>query len=135
MTIRKAVQKDLPLLLSHDRHIAADEIRLVVSLGRMLVLEEKEHIVGWLRWNLFWDNTPFMNMLYFLEEERGKGFGRQLVAHWEALMKAAGYSLVMTSTQSDETAQHFYRKLGYVDSGALLLKEEPLEIILTKELR
>ena len=134
MTIRKASQKDLPFLLSHDRHIAADEIRSVVSLGRMLVLEE-EHIIGWLRWNLFWDNTPFMNMLYFLEGERGKGFGRQLVSHWEALMKAAGYALVMTSTQSDETAQHFYRRLGYVDSGALLLKDEPLEIILTKVLR
>ena len=76
-----------------------------------------------------------MNMLYFLEGERGKGFGRQLVSHWEALMKAAGYALVMTSTQSDETAQHFYRRLGYVDSGALLLKDEPLEIILTKTLR
>ena len=50
-------------------------------------------------------------------------------------MKAAGYALVMTSTQSDETAQHFYRRLGYVDSGALLLKDEPLEIILTKTLR
>lgn len=49
MTIRKAIRQDLPFLLSHDRHIAADEIRSVVSLGRMLVLEEKEHIIGWLR--------------------------------------------------------------------------------------
>ena len=31
MTIRKASQKDLPFLLSHDRHIAADEIRSVVQ--------------------------------------------------------------------------------------------------------
>lgn len=135
MTIRKAIQQDFPFLLSHDRHIAADEIRSVMSLGRMLVLEEKEHIIGWLRWNLFWDNTPFMNMLYVLEGERGNGRGRQLVFHWEALMKAEGYPLVMTSTQSDETAQHFYRKLGYVDAGALLLQDEPLEIILTKALR
>lgn len=67
MTIRKAIRQDLPFLLSHDRHIAADEIRSVVSLGRMLVLEEKEHIIGWLRWNLFWDNTPFMNMLFKLK--------------------------------------------------------------------
>ena len=65
MTIRKAIRQDLPFLLSHDRHIAADEIRSVVSLGRMLVLEEKEHIIGWLRWTLFWDNTPFMNMLFW----------------------------------------------------------------------
>lgn len=134
MLIRIADQKDLGFLLAHDRHIAADEIRSVVALGRMLVLEEGSGIIGWLRWNLFWDNTPFMTMLYFLEEERGKGYGTQLVSHWEALMHAAGYPLVMTSTQSHETAQHFYRKRGYADSGALLLKDEPLEIILTKEL-
>ena len=38
------------------------------------------------------DNTPFMNMLYVLEGERGNGRGRQLVSHWEALMKAKGVS-------------------------------------------
>lgn len=40
----------------------------------------------------------------------------------------------MTSTQSDETAQHFYRKLGYVESGSLLFENEPLEIIFRKSL-
>ena len=81
------------------------------------------------------------NKTYLLEGRLQLAFvyslsgGRQLVSHWEALMKAKGYPLVMTSTQSDETAQHFYRKLGYVDAGALLLQDEPLEIILTKALR
>lgn len=49
-------------------------------------------------------------------------------------MKTKGYDLVMTSSLSNETAQHFYRKLNYVDSGALLLPEEPLEIIFVKKL-
>lgn len=40
----------------------------------------------------------------------------------------------MTSSLSNEEAQHFYRKLNYVDSGALLLPEEPLEIIFVKKL-
>ena len=35
---------------------------------------------------------------------------------------------VMTSTRSDEEAQHFYRGLGYTDCGALLLPGEPLEL-------
>jgi hypothetical protein len=35
---------------------------------------------------------------------------------------------------SAESAQHFYRKLGYVDSGALLLPDEPAELLLRKDL-
>lgn len=133
-TVRKAERRDLDFLLMHDKHIASQELQSLIVRGRMLALETENGILGWLRWNLFWDNTPFMTMLYLLEGARGQGYGRQLVSHWEALMKAQGYSLVMTSTQSDETAQHFYRKLGYVDSGALLLPAEPLEIIFTKKL-
>ena len=41
---------------------------------------------------------------------------------------------VMTSTRSDEEAQHFYRGLGYTDCGALLLPGEPLELIFRKEI-
>jgi hypothetical protein len=41
----------------------------------------------------------------------------------------------MTSTLANEGAQHFYRKLGYRDSGCLILEDEPLEILLTKNLK
>lgn len=41
---------------------------------------------------------------------------------------------VLTSTVSAERAQHLYRRLGYVDSGALFLPDEPTEIILRKPL-
>ncbi len=49
-------------------------------------------------------------------------------------MKSKGYELVMTSTLSNEQAQHFYRKLRYKDAGSLLLDDEPLEIIFTKSI-
>ncbi len=49
-------------------------------------------------------------------------------------MKQKGFNMVMTSTQADEGAQHFYRKLGYQDAGCLLLDTQPLEIFLTKPL-
>jgi len=42
--------------------------------------------------------------------------------------------MVLTSTVSAETAQHLYRRLGYVDSGALLLPDEPAELLLRKPL-
>lgn len=73
-------------------------------------------------------------MLYILDGERGKGCGQALVSFWESEMRKQGYGRILTSTQSDEQGQFFYRKLGYTDRGALLLPGEPLEILLMKEL-
>jgi hypothetical protein len=47
---------------------------------------------------------------------------------------AAGHPSALTSTMSAETSQHFFRRLGYVDAGSLLLPGEPLEIVLREEL-
>ena len=46
--------------------------------------------------------------------------------------------MVFTSTQVDEDAQHFYRKLGYKDCGGFTVDvpghEQPLELFLVKQL-
>lgn len=75
-----------------------------------------------------------MNMIWVDEQYRDKGVGKQVVLFWEEQMKQKGFNLVMTSTQADEGAQHFYRKLGYKDAGCLLIDTQPLEILLTKNL-
>ena len=135
MNIRTAGMEDYAFLSENDRHIRPEELRRVLSQGRVLLLRQGGERAGWLRWGLFWDNTPFMNMLYVLEEYRGQGCGRRLAACWEERMREDGFDLVMTSTRSDEEAQHFYRGLGYTDCGALLLPGEPLELIFRKEIR
>ncbi len=135
MLIRLAELTDLSWLTAHDRHIAWEECERSVRLRRVLVLSEADGgLVGWLRWNLFWDNTPFMNMLYLLPESRRQGHGSALVAHWEGLMAGAGYRRVLTSTQADEEGQRFYRRLGYRDAGALFLPGEAAELIFMKDL-
>ena len=75
-----------------------------------------------------------MNLLYLFEDYRGKGYGSQLASFWEKEMLKNKYKMVLTSTQSNEQAQFFYRKLGYIDCGSLLLPDEPLEIILLKNI-
>lgn len=132
MTIRKADTHDIDVLLQYDKHITREELTNSINLGRVYVAEESNQFCGWLRYNLFWDNTPFMNMLYFLEGFRNKGYGRQMVEHWENEMKNMGYKQVLTSTQSDETAQHFYMKLGYKTIGGFLIGNDPFEMIMIK---
>ena len=132
--IRCANEKDLSWLAEHDRHIAAETLRDAVWQGRVLLAEQDGQTVGWLRWGLFWDEIPFMNMLYLLEGFRRQGLGRALVSRWVEDMRRQGHRRVMTSSQANEEGQHFYRRLGYQDAGALLLPGEPLEIIFLKEL-
>ena len=132
--IRYANENDIEKISKYDKHISKEELKKIIGLQRVIVMYEDNVFIGWLRYNLFWDNTPFMNMLFILDDERGKGKGTQLVTFWEKEMKNKKYDFVLTSTQSNEEAQFFYRKLGYIDSGSLLLPNEPLEIIMYKKI-
>ena len=132
--IRYAEQGDWDALCQLDRHVSRQELVGLIALKRVLVLTEKDELIGWLRYNLFWDHTPFMNLLFLLEGWRGRGLGGQLVIFWEEEMKTLGYQQVMTSSLANERAQFFYRRHGYVDCGSLLLPGEALEIIFRKEL-
>jgi ribosomal protein S18 acetylase RimI-like enzyme len=123
--IRYAEDNDYPSLKEYDKHISENKIKN----KEVYIVEENRKIMGWLRYNLFWDNIPFMNMVYFLEEYRKMGIGTKLVKYWEEEMKQNGYTNVLTSTQSNEEAQHFYRKIGYTEIGSIKYLEEPLEII------
>ncbi|MBR5985252.1 MAG: GNAT family N-acetyltransferase [Clostridia bacterium] len=132
MEIRYAGPSDIEMISEYDEHLSKEELKNAIALKRIILLFIDGRFEGWLRFNLFWDNIPFMNLLFILEEQRGRGYGRELVGFWEREMKAQGYRFVMTSTQSDEEAQFFYRRLGYTDRGALVLPDEPLEIIFYK---
>ncbi len=132
--IRYAEESDYAALLEYDRHISGRELRNSIRDRRILVIYQDEIFVGWLRFGLFWDNLPFMNLLYILEPYRGRGNGKRLTDFWEQEMAARGYPYVLTSTQSDEQAQFFYRKTGYRECGALVLPGEPLEMIFIKAL-
>ncbi len=132
--IRYATEHDVSLLSKYDKHICETELRNSIKANRILTMYHDDHLIGWLRFSLFWDNIPFMNMLYILEAYRGKGCGSQLVSFWEKEMLNRNFTMVLTSTLSNEKAQFFYRKIGYSDCGSLLLPNEPLEIILLKNI-
>ena len=109
-----------------DTHITQDELARKLRDRRCYLLKVNGVPVGVLRYNLFWDGIPFLTLLYLAEDARGKGYGSRSLAQWENEMRALGFPCVMTSTQSDEAAQHFYRKCGYRDAGCLILDIEPL---------
>ncbi len=134
MEIRNANMNDLNVILQYDHHITENELSTLITLKRVLIVAENHQFVGWLRYNLFWDNIPFLNMLYILEPFQNKGYGKALIEHFEKKVKEKGYEFVMTSTVSNEKAQHFYYHLHYQPIGGFSLNDEPFEIILSKKL-
>lgn len=138
VSVRYATEADRSFWFSLDRHLSETEFARKVRdrMGYVLTLEGRPAAV--LRYSLFWDSIPFCTLLYVREEDQRRGYGRILMEHWEQDMKAKGYDLVLTSTQEDEEAQHFYRAVGYRDCGELNLPfpgyEQPRELILGKAL-
>ena len=127
MELRIMNQQDMGFVRSVDAHgnEAAFQNRVLTQSG--FVLWEEERPVGLMHHSILWDNLPFLNFLFVLEAQRGKGFGSRAMAAWEREMKRRGYKMVLLSTQADETAQHFYRRLGYVDCGCLVFQNTPLD--------
>ena len=134
MRVSSAALDDLDFLVAEDHHINRDVIRDKITRREVMVAHVENRRVGFLRHGYFWDEIPFMNLLWVEEQSRGKGYGTQLVSFWESEMRKLGHDSVMTSSSSSERAQHLYRRLGYVDVGSLLMPDEPLEIVFLKGL-
>lgn len=135
ITFTYATQKHFRWLKANDHHINSIALKKKISDRQIIIAQSGNEVIGWLRFGFFWDSIPFMNMLSIEEAYQSKGIGRKLVKFWEAAMRKKQYKIIMTSSQSNETAQHFYRKLGYVDAGSLALPQEPLEIFFIKKLK
>ena len=131
--------KDKDFWYRLDQHLPEREFEKKVRDRQGYVLFEDGEAAGLLRYNLFWDNTPFCTMLFVDRSKQKNGYGKALMKHWEDDMKSQGYEMVMTSTQVDEDAQHFYRKIGYKDCGGFTMDipgyEQPMELIMMKDLR
>ena len=136
--IRYLEASDKQFWYSLDKHLPETEFynKVQTKRGYILLLDDKP--IGLLRYNLFWDNTPFCTMLFVDEKYQRKGYGEHLMKYWENDMKMQGYGMLLTSTQADETAQHFYRKLGYKDCGGFAIDipayAQPMEIFFMKEI-
>ncbi|MBO0459513.1 GNAT family N-acetyltransferase [Enterococcus hulanensis] len=139
MEIRHVQESDRTFWFTLDQHLPESQFEQKVRDKMGYVLSEEGMAVGLLRYNLFWDEHPFCTMIYVRADYQGKGYGKALMEFWEKEMHKSGYKMLMTSTQVDEQAQHFYRKLGYQDAGGLLITvpeyQQPLELFFTKKIK
>ncbi|MBD3334260.1 MAG: GNAT family N-acetyltransferase [Candidatus Eisenbacteria bacterium] len=134
--IRAAEQDDLDFLDRHDPLLRREILAEKVSRGEVYVAQEAGQCVALARFNYLCDLDPFLTLILVLEAHRRQGIGTRLMRHWEGEMRRRGHRVLLTSTEVDESAQQFYRKRGFADSGALLFPgQAAAELFLVKPLR
>jgi GNAT superfamily N-acetyltransferase len=131
--IRPATEKDLDFLTAHDPLLAHEVLAHKIQYGEVYLAEQGGQRVGLARYAYFCDLEPFLTLILVLEPYRRQGIGTQLMKYWEQEMTAAGHRFLLTSTQADEDAQFFYRRLGYTDTGAIVFPgQAATELVLIK---
>ena len=80
--------EDMDFILEKDHHVNKELVEFKLNLGEYILAKDGNgNSIGWLRYNYFWDNTPFLNLIYVDERFRGRNLGKNLLDFWEAEMK------------------------------------------------
>ncbi len=132
--IRYVNDADKDFWFSLDKHLSVVQFEKKVRDRQGYILSVDDTPIAILRYNLFWDNTPFCTMLYVSQSYQNQGYGTALMYYWENEMQSLGYDLLLVSTRADETSQYLYRKIDYIDCGALDIANKATELILYKRI-
>ena len=92
MIIEYASEKyESDIFVFDKRHISQEQLAKAISDRRVCIAREAEIVLGFARYNYFWDNIPFLNMLYAPDGYNHIGVGSGLLKFWEVEMKAQGH--------------------------------------------
>lgn len=115
-----------------DGHADVETVKARLSEKSGFVIFDGATPIGVIAFNRFWDELPFLSLIKILPEYGRRGYGREAMALFEKELKLRGYNSLLVSTQTDEEAQHFYRKIGYAECGCLVLENQPMEMFFIK---
>lgn len=70
--IRRVSESDKAFWFSLDRHLSGNEFTLKVRDRRGYIISDGDKPIGVMRYNLFWDNTPFLTLISIEDSHQGK---------------------------------------------------------------
>ncbi len=129
--IRLANLDDLKYLKNYDYEVY--DIEADINNNLVYIIEEKE-IIGFLRYSLFWNRIPFINMLYIKDIYRNKGYGKELLNFFIKEMQNKRFENIMTSCVAKENGKMFFLKNNFNITGGFNPFKEGYELILDCEI-
>lgn len=78
MNIVFASDSEYEYIKERDHHILENLIIPKIRQNEIFIIKNDDHgIIGWMRHSYFWDNTPFMNMIWIDGPFRNNGIGKR----------------------------------------------------------
>jgi L-amino acid N-acyltransferase YncA len=107
-----------------------------IADGRVVVAESGENVVGYVRWDEFWDTIPLCVMIRTKPEHQRRGVGRRLYERIEARFRQRGRTFWLSSTdETNRDSQQFHESYNFRPIGALAeLGQDVLEIFYRKDI-
>ena len=140
--IRPARAGDAPALQALDGLFSGSPhsgelFRKAISEGKVAVAQSSDGVVGYVRWEYFWDEIPLCLTVRVHPDHRRRGIGRRLFGHVEERFREDGCGFWLSSTQEDnERSRLFHESLGFRRIGALEeLGQVIPEVFYRKDLR
>ena len=133
ISLRAAESKDVEYLQTFGLAPSRGMLEAGIRSGTCQIILVQEKPIGFLAFSVLWGTLPFLEFIEISEAERGQDYGTMAVRKWEGDMAGLGFDLVLTSTGADADAQHFWRNIGYVDCGALTVRNKAAEVFFQRK--
>jgi ribosomal protein S18 acetylase RimI-like enzyme len=132
--LRPAQDTDFAFLRDFTNAPPDDQLRAQIRDGRLRIIESNEGPAGFIKFYVLWEVLPFIEVIIVRNDCRGRGIGGAAVRSWEEEMSARSFQIAIVSTAADETAQNFWRRVGYQNCGSLALPGRPLELFMYRNI-
>lgn len=132
--LRAASERDFAFLRALSTGPDDETLHAQIRDGRLRIMESAGEPVGFLKYYILWEMLPLIEVIVVREDRRRCGIGRDAVRAWESEMAARSFRRAIVSTQADETAQEFWRRIGYRDCGSFTLPDWPSELFLYRDI-
>ena len=117
--VRAAETKDLAFA-SQDGYVDSTVVRRKIGQGEVFIAELEGEAVGYARIEYLWSIRPYLALIHVLEPYRRRGVGRALLSHIEYVLREAGQSTLLSSSQVDESPpQAWHRHMGFMECGII----------------
>jgi ribosomal protein S18 acetylase RimI-like enzyme len=131
--LRTATNADVPFLNSLAPIAHVDLLFAQVRDGRLFIIEFAGEPAGFIKFYVLWKMLPFIEVIVIREDLRNRGIGLAAVRSWEREMANRSFSCTLISTQADESAQGFWRRIRYRDCGSVFLPGRPVELLMFRD--
>jgi L-amino acid N-acyltransferase YncA len=140
-TVRAGRSDDVAALDAIDEqfegHTHTEALTAAITASRVAVAEDDTGaIVGYVRWEYFWDRMPYCYTARVLPEHQRRGLGRRLYEAVEGDLRRRGHAFWLSSTEeTNERSQRFHESLGFRPIGSLReLDQDVAELFYRKDL-